>query len=100
VLVVEVAQTSLDLDRRLKGALYARAGLPEYWIINLPDRRLEVFRIPVPDPTLPIGWRYRDTTVLAAGDRVAPVGLGGRSVAVADFFPPPPGPSSSLTIES
>jgi Uma2 family endonuclease len=88
-LVVEVAETSLDLDRQLKGALYARAGLPEYWIINLRDRCLEVFRTPVPDPVLPIGWRYRDVTVLAAGDWVAPVALGSRSVAVADLLPPP-----------
>ena len=93
-LVVEVAETSLQLDRKLKGCLYARAGLPEYWIINLQDRCLEVFRSPVPDPTLPIGWRYRDIAVLAAADRVVPLVLDGRSIAVADLLPPPPRPSA------
>lgn len=90
VLVVEVAETSLQLDRDLKGGLYARAGLPEYWIINLRTRVLEVFRSPVPDRTRPIGWRHRDIAVLAAADRVAPQALEGRSIAVADLLPPPP----------
>jgi Uma2 family endonuclease len=89
-LVVEVAETSLQLDRELKGGLYGRAGLPEYWIINLRDRCLEVLRSPMPDPTVTIGWRYRDVAVLAAGDRVAPLALDGRWIAVADLLPPPP----------
>jgi len=90
-LVVEVAETSsLQLDRELKGELYARGGLPEYWIINLRDRRLEVLRSPMADSPLTIGWRYRDVTVLAAADRVAPLALDGRWIAVADLLPPPP----------
>lgn len=93
-LVVEVAETSLRLDRELKGGLYARAGLPEYWIINLRDRCLEVFRSPGADPTRHIGWRYRDIAVLAAGHRVGPLALDGRSIAVADLLPPPPRPAA------
>lgn len=89
-LIVEVAETSLQIDRDLKGGLYARAGLPDYWIVNLQDRCLEVFRSPVPDLTLPTGSRYRDTAVLTTGDRVAPLALDGRSIAVADLLPPPP----------
>src|SRR6266478_1516710 len=46
VLVVEVAESTLSFDRRDKGSLYARAGLPEYWIVNLVERVLEVYRIP------------------------------------------------------
>src|SRR5262249_51217127 len=38
VLTVEVAESSLELDRRRKGSLYARAGLPDYWLLNLVDR--------------------------------------------------------------
>src|SRR5687768_16535808 len=49
VLVVEVALARLQFDRDHKGSLYARAGLADYWIVNLPDRRLEVYRGPVPD---------------------------------------------------
>lgn len=45
-LIIEVADSSLDSDRRLKGPLYARAGVQEYWIINLVDECIEVYRLP------------------------------------------------------
>lgn len=45
-LVFEVADTSLQRDRGIKQALYARAGIPEYWIINLPERHIEIYRHP------------------------------------------------------
>jgi len=66
-LVVEVSETSLALDRAHKGSLYARAGLVDYWIVNLPERRLEVYRDPEPDATAPFGWRYRSVTILESG---------------------------------
>ncbi|MFA0742079.1 MAG: hypothetical protein DFNUSKGM_002199, partial [Candidatus Fervidibacter sacchari] len=44
VLIVEVALTSVDYDRNVKSSLYAKAGIPEYWLLNLRERRLEVFR--------------------------------------------------------
>ena len=65
-LVVEVAEASLDFDRRDKGSLYARAGIPDYWIVNLVDHVVEVYRDPVADLTAPFGWRY------AAVERVRP----------------------------
>src|SRR5437870_6407726 len=46
ILVVEVADTSLIQDRLSKAAIYAAAGIPEYWIINLRDDRVEMFRAP------------------------------------------------------
>ena len=49
-LVVEVADSTLQLDRRLKASLYARARLPEYWIANLVDSVIEVHRRPEPAP--------------------------------------------------
>src|SRR2546427_10299618 len=45
-LVVEVAETSLTLDRLRKGGLYARAGVTDYWVVNLLDEVLEVYRQP------------------------------------------------------
>ena len=45
-LVVEVADTSLDRDRGVKKRAYARAGIPVYWIVNLRERRVEVYSEP------------------------------------------------------
>ena len=49
VLVVEIADSSLALDRGEKAGLYARARVPDYWIVNLVDRALEVHRDPARD---------------------------------------------------
>jgi Uma2 family endonuclease len=47
-LVVEVAETSVDVDRQLKVPLYARAGIPEVWLVDLPGEAVEVSRRPSP----------------------------------------------------
>src|SRR6266852_976893 len=47
VLTVEVSESSLGSDRERKGSVYARAGLPDYWILNLEARVLEMYREPV-----------------------------------------------------
>jgi Uma2 family endonuclease len=46
LLVVEVSDTSLEYDRTRKRRVYARAGIPEYWIVNLAEERVEVHRAP------------------------------------------------------
>lgn len=46
LLVIEVADSSLTYDRAIKGPLYARYGILEYWLVNLPDQCLECYRIP------------------------------------------------------
>lgn len=45
-LVIEVAETSLNRDRTLKKDIYAKAGIPIYWLVNLVDRQIEVFSEP------------------------------------------------------
>lgn len=47
LLLIEVADSSLSFDRSIKKALYAEAGIPEYWIINLVDEQVEIFQKPV-----------------------------------------------------
>jgi Uma2 family endonuclease len=47
-LVVEVANSTLKYDCEVKDKLYAQAGIPEYWVINLQDRQVHVFREPTP----------------------------------------------------
>ena len=86
-LVVEVADSSLRLDRRLKGGLYARAGLCDYWIVNLVEGVLEVHRQPRPAPDAEYGWVYGSVEVLRPPATVTPVAAPGAAIAVADLLP-------------
>jgi Uma2 family endonuclease len=86
-LTVEVAESSLPVDRDQKGSLYARAGLPDYWVLNLVNRALEVYREPVADSSAPFGWRYARRDVFDASTRVTPLATPGTSIAVADLLP-------------
>jgi len=87
VLVVEISDTSLRLDREEKGSLYARAGLADYWIVNLVDRVLEVYREPQRDPGARYGWRHAATITLRAGDVVTPLAAPQRPIPVIDLVP-------------
>jgi Uma2 family endonuclease len=87
VLIVEVAESSLSLDRALKGSLYARARVPEYWIVNLVDRALEVHRDPVADAAARYGWRYTTVATLRPGDTVTPLSAPDSPISVGDLLP-------------
>jgi Uma2 family endonuclease len=87
VLIVEVAETSLHFDREHKGSLYARAGVPDYWIVNLVGRVLEVHRDPRPTPQAPYGWRYGEVQTLGRDASVTPLAAPSARVAVADLLP-------------
>ena len=80
LLVVEVADHSLLHDRQRKLPLYAEAGIPEAWILNLKQKTLEIYRDP--------GERgYGSRTVLRTGDFVSPLARPDVSIAVADLLP-------------
>jgi Uma2 family endonuclease len=79
-LVVEVSDSSLRKDRLVKAALYARARIPEYWIVNLDDRVLEVYR----DPRDGI---YARATSHRPGETLSPEAFGDIRVPVADVLP-------------
>lgn len=87
VLVVEIALSSLALDRHVKGSLYARAGLADYWIVNLPERQVEVHRQPIPDPSAPHGWRYAHREVVRPATRVSPLAAPAASVDTTALLP-------------
>src|SRR5437867_5685607 len=76
-LVLEVAESSLAFDREHKGSLYARARLDDYWIVNLVDRVVEIYRRPVPDTSAPFGSRYASKEVLSAESSVELPGVPG-----------------------
>ncbi|MXY26331.1 MAG: Uma2 family endonuclease [Acidobacteria bacterium] len=80
VLVVEVAIESLQHDRSVKQSVYARCGIPEYWILAIPEARLEVYRDPDADG-------YRSVTKHAAGDSVAPAARPQARIVVNDLLP-------------
>jgi Uma2 family endonuclease len=87
VLVVEVADTSLRLDRFRKGRIYARAGIPEYWIVNLVTLMLEVYRDAVVVDPARRRWGYRMMRSLGPSESVSPLALPHASIAVSDLLP-------------
>ena len=86
-LVVEVAESSLSLDRERKGSLYARAGVADYWILNLVERILEIYREPILDPATRFGWRYASLEILAPGVSAAPLVAPAARISVSDLLP-------------
>ena len=80
LLIVEVADATLDFDRQRKQILYARAGIPEYWIVNLIDRCVEVYRGPGPAS-------YRSSRKCLPGEIISPLAAPGAKIAVSDILP-------------
>jgi Uma2 family endonuclease len=79
LLVVEVADTSLALHRRVKLPLYARAGIPEVWLVDLQHELVHVYQEPTGDG-------YRVTRTARRGERVAPAAFPDRDLAVNDLL--------------
>src|SRR5437867_1487161 len=86
-LLVEVADSSLAHDRARKGSLYARAGVADYWIVNLVDGCLEVYRDPVPSSEAWYGWEYASARRYRPEESVAPLAAPESPVKVADLLP-------------
>jgi len=87
VLVVEVSLSRAAFDREHKGGLYARAGITDYWIVNLRDRRVEVYREPVPDGAASFGWRYGRVTTFGPDERLSSLAAPAAVIVVADLLP-------------
>jgi len=62
-LIIEVADSSLTKDRGRKLCLYARCGVPEYWVVNLPERRIEVY-------TQPADTHYEHLEIFTRGQTI------------------------------
>lgn len=85
VLVAEVGGTTLEYDRTRKAQVYADAGIPEYWMLNLHDRTLEALRDPAPTGEGRV--EYRAALRLGAVEHVAPLARPDHTIAVADLLP-------------
>lgn len=81
LLVVEVAGDSLRLDRQTEAALYARAGIAEYWLVNLAEATVEVHRDPDPE-----AGAYRTKATVASGSALLSTSVPSLEVDVADIF--------------
>jgi Uma2 family endonuclease len=81
-LIVEVAGHSLTLDRKVKGPLYARAGIPEYWIVDLNGERVEVYSEPSPSG-------YRASRFYLRGESLSPAFASDMVIAVDHILGPP-----------
>lgn len=87
VLVVEISDTTLIPDQQTKAALYARAGIEEYWIVNLNERTLEVRRQSAPMTEALLGFGYRSTQILLPGESVSPLAAPQSVIRVDDLLP-------------
>jgi len=80
LLVIEVADSSLDFDRDIKAPLYARTGVPEFWIVDLEARAVSIFREP-------IASGYRSAFTARPGEMIAPSGLPDVGIDVEEVMP-------------
>jgi Uma2 family endonuclease len=79
LLVVEVADSSLRKDRKIKAALYAACAVPEYWLVNLVDQVIEIHRAP-------LGGQYEDVTEHRGNATVSPLALPAAVVVVGQLL--------------
>lgn len=85
VLVVEVSDQTLYEDITTQAELYASAGIADYWVVDIPNRQLRVFRDPGPIPDG--GSAYRTDRAFGPNESVAPLAAPGVSIPVADLLP-------------
>jgi len=82
LLLIEVSDSSLRYDREVKGSLYAQAGIQEYWIVNVPEETIEIYR-------QPLGDRYGNVTTLRRGDVARSLAFPDVALALDELFGEP-----------
>jgi Uma2 family endonuclease len=69
-MVIEVSAATLAFDRQVKGSLYARERIDEYWIVNLVDMVVEIYRDPTEDSSGRFGWSYAHSKRVARTESI------------------------------
>lgn len=87
LLVVEISDSTLRFDRGAKASLYAQVGIADYWVVDVADRVVEVFREPGPMADQIFGAHYRSVTRLSKTDRVAPLAAPAAEIPVSALLP-------------
>ena len=85
ILAIEVADSSLATDRE-KAFDYAAAGIPEYWIVDVNRRVVEVYRNPVSDATAFLGFRYGQPTIYNADASIETLAKPGVKIQISQLF--------------
>jgi len=80
LLVIEVVDTSIRYDRERKVHAYARAGIPEVWLVDLTENRIEVYRDPAPDGS------YRTIQTVTPAGTLSPLNLPGIALSAAEVL--------------
>jgi Uma2 family endonuclease len=80
-LLVEVADSSLSIDTRVKRDLYARAAIAEYWVVDLNGRRLIVFRAPQQGT-------YTEQFVVSEAESISPLAAPANAMPLTEILPP------------
>lgn len=86
LLVIEVSDTTLEFDRTVKASLYASANIPEYWIVNLVEGLLEVYREPAPMEGTPFNAHYKSVRRYTQEETLSPLFDPGIQVPVKSLF--------------
>jgi Uma2 family endonuclease len=87
-LVLEISDSSYAYDSAEKASLYARAGIPEYWLLDLRTRRLEVRQQPGPESDAIFGHAYRLVRTLHEHDTVAACFAPEIQLLISELLPP------------
>ncbi|XZN90194.1 MAG: Uma2 family endonuclease [Microcoleus sp.] len=80
-LIIEVADSSLTYDREVKAKIYARSGIADYWVLNVNDRQLHVFREPVENG-------YQSELILGENGSISPLHFPAVNIAIPEMLPP------------
>ncbi|MBD2576134.1 Uma2 family endonuclease [Oscillatoria sp. FACHB-1406] len=80
-LIVEVADSTLKTDCEIKDKLYARAGISDYWVLDVRNRQLHIFREPTPTG-------YTRHLIISEPNRVAPLAFPQSEIALSEILPP------------
>ena len=87
LLVVEVADSSYRIDHEFKASLYARASVPECWIVDVARSVVEVHRDPTRSQGAPYGWSYATVQTLRPPSTITPLLAPDTTIAVTDLLP-------------
>ena len=86
-LIIEISDTTLSYDRNRKASLYAKFGIRDYWILNLKNRTLEVYRHPNEDENIYYGFGYAEKLTFDEAGEVSPIAAPDAKIKIADLLP-------------